>query len=150
MRITGALTIVAMSVAGFVGFALAQQDPVTERENLMKGNNRNAIVVVKMMKGELPYDAAKVNAAFDQWAETAKKFPSLFPDNAKEGGDNRALPAIWTNREEFNRQIAIFAKDVAEQRATATSGLDGLKTAIPIIGKDCDNCHKQFRAETKR
>jgi cytochrome c556 len=32
---------------------------------------------VQMMRGQAPFDAAKVDAAFAQWADTAQKLPGL-------------------------------------------------------------------------
>ena len=123
---------------------LAQQDPIAARKALMKGNNDGAILVVQMMRGRAPFDAAKVDAAFAQWADTAKKFGALFPDDAKTGGKTRAAPKIWENKQDFEAKLAAFGKAVEENRAKAAS-LDGLKLAIPAIGKTCDNCHEDYR-----
>ena len=98
-----------------------------------------------MMRGQAPFDAAAVDAAFAQWADTAQKLPSLFPDNSKTGGDNRASPKIWLNKKDFEAKAAAFAKAVAENHDKAKSSLDGLKTAIPVVGKACDDCHKDYR-----
>jgi cytochrome c556 len=135
----------ALVVGLSVGAVIAQQDPVTTRENLMKENNKHAIAVVRMMRGQAPFDAAAVDAAFAQWADTAQKLPSLFPDNSKTGGDNRASPKIWLNKKDFESKAAAFAKAVAENHDKAKSSLDGLKTAIPVVGKACDDCHKDYR-----
>ena len=78
-------------------------------------------------------------------ADTAQKLPSLFPDNSKTGGDNRASPKIWLNKKDFDAKAAAFAKAVAEKHDTAKSSLDGLRTAIPVVGKACDNCHEDYR-----
>jgi cytochrome c556 len=137
--------LVALAVALSVSAVLAQSDPVKTREDLMKQNNEHAKVVVQMMKGQRPYDAKAVEAAFVQWAETAQKLPSLFPDNAKTGGDNRASPKIWEDKKDFEAKIAAFAKSVADNRAKAVESLDGLKAAIPVVGKACDDCHKPYR-----
>jgi cytochrome c556 len=128
-----------------VSVAAAQSDPVKTREDLMKANNDNAKVVVQMMKGQKPFDAKAVEAAFAQWADTAKQLPNLFPDNAKTGGDNRASPKIWENKADFNAKIAAFAKAVADNRDKAVASLDGLKITIPVVGKACDNCHEDYR-----
>jgi cytochrome c556 len=34
---------------------------------------------------------------------------------------------------------------VAENHDTAKSSLDGLRAAIPVVGKACDNCHEDYR-----
>ena len=141
MRIALALLGLILSV----GAVLAQSDPVKEREDLMKGNQKGADVVVAMMTGKAPYDAKAVDAAFAQWADTAQKLPGLFPDNSKTGGDNRASPKIWVNKKDFDAKAAEFAKAVADNRAKAEASLEGLRAAIPVVGEACDNCHKEYR-----
>jgi len=64
---------------------IAQSDPIATRKGLMKENQDNAEIVVRMMRGQAPFDAAKVDSAFAQWADTAQKLPSLFPDNSNSG-----------------------------------------------------------------
>ena len=72
------LTVVAMAIG--VSAVVAQTDPIATRKGLMKKNNENARNVNRMIRGEAPFDATKVNAAFAQWGETAKQLPNLFPD----------------------------------------------------------------------
>jgi len=139
---------IALALLGLilsVGAVLAQSDPVKEREDLMKGNQRGADVVVAMMTGKAPYDAKAVDAAFAQWADTAQKLPGLFPDNSKTGGDNRASPKIWVNKKDFDAKAAEFAKAVADNHAKAAASLEGLRAGIPVVGEACDNCHKEYR-----
>jgi cytochrome c556 len=150
MKIWAGLAAATMAAAITAGVAWAQQNPIEARQKLMKANGREATLVAKMAKGELPYDAKKVSAAFDQWEKTAKEFGKLFPENSKTGGDTRALPKIWTDRAEFDKHLAAFGKDVTAQKAKATSGLDGLKQAMAVVGKDCKGCHDEFRAAEKK
>ena len=143
MRIRIALAVTGLIIS--VGAVVAQSDPVKEREDLMKGNQKGADLVVAMMTGKAPYDAKAVDAAFAQWADTAQKLPGLFPDNSKTGGDNRASPKIWLNKKDFDAKSADFGKAVADNRAKATASLEGLRAAIPLVGNGCDNCHKEYR-----
>jgi cytochrome c556 len=137
--------LAALAVVFGIGAVMAQQDPVKTREDLMTKNNDQAKAVVQMMRGQTPFDAAAVDVAFKQWADTAQKLPGLFPDNSKTGGDNRASPKIWVNKADFDAKAAAFAKTVAENHDKAKSSLDGLKAAIPVVGKACDDCHKEYR-----
>lgn len=137
--------VAALTVVSSVGSVMAEQEAVKIREDLMKQNNDHAKAVVQMIRGQAPFDAVAVDAAFKQWADTAQKLPGLFPDNSKTGGDNRASPKIWTNRSDFDAKAAAFAKAVAENHDNAKSSLDGLKGAIPVVGKACDDCHKEYR-----
>lgn len=141
MRIVLALLGLMLSV----GAALAQSDPVKEREDLMKQNDEGAKLVVAMMRGQKPFDGKAVDTAFAQWADTAKKLPSLFPEGSKTGGDNRASPKIWVNKKDFDAKTAEFAKAVADNRAKAVASVEGLRAAVPVVGDACDNCHKEYR-----
>jgi len=144
-RTTGAALAVAFFVAWGTTAIVAQSDPIAARMALMKGNQDNADLVIKMMRGQAPFDAGKVDAAFAQWADTAQKLPGLFPDNSKTGQKTRAAPKIWETKSDFDTKAAEFGKAVAENRGKAKSSLDGLRAAIPAVGDACDNCHKQYR-----
>lgn len=144
MKFATVLALAALA-AGVLGVtAVSAQDPISARKDLMKGVGRQAGIVTKMVRGEDPYDAAKVTAAFDTWSDAAKKFGTLFPDNSKDG-DTRAMPAVWTDRATFTAKLAAWDKDLADNRAKATSNLDGLKAAMAVLGKDCGGCHETFR-----
>lgn len=138
-------TLAVILVATGVGAVVAQSDPIATRMSLMKENDQNAIIVVRMMRGLAPFDAAKVDAAFAQWADTARKFPGLFPDNSKTGQNTRAAPKVWMTKADFDAKAAALGKAVAENREKAKSSLDGLRAAIPAVGKACDACHKDYR-----
>jgi len=84
MRFATALAAVAVVAFG-VTAGVARQDPIAARTAQMKANGQNAGVVSKMVKGEQRFDAAKVQAAFTQWAETAQKLPTFPPENSKIG-----------------------------------------------------------------
>jgi cytochrome c556 len=143
-RPAGAALAAAFLVLG-VGAVIAQSDPIATRMGLMKGNNDNAKVTVGMMRGQVPFDAAKVEAAFAQWSETAQKLPSLFPDNSKSGQNTRAAPKIWMTKGDFDAKAAAFGKVVAENRDKAKGSVDGLRAAIPAVADACDACHKDYR-----
>jgi cytochrome c556 len=136
------LSVAAVAVG--LSVALAQSDPVSQRKALMKSNGQHAGALSRMVKGENPFDAAKVDAAFAQWTETAQKLPTLFPEPPKAGEDTRALPKIWEDKGDFEAKITAFAKVVADNKDKAKT-LDELKVAMPLIGKGCGNCHELYR-----
>jgi cytochrome c556 len=135
--------LVAGALATGVTAALAQQNILAQRQALMKGNGQQAAIVTRMVRGDEPFDAAKVQVAFNQWAETAAKFPELFPESSR-GGKTRALPAVWTKRAEFVAAAQKFGKDVDDYKSKVAT-LDGLKAALPVIGQHCGDCHTSFR-----
>ena len=143
MRMMLAVVGLALSVT-----AVNAQDPVKTREDLMNQNNKNGKLLSLMARGRQPFDAAKVNAALDQYADTAKQLPNLFPDNAKTGGDNRASPKIWENKADFNAKVAEFGKVVAEVKPKMQT-LAGLKANLRVLAKTCDGCHDTYRLAKK-
>lgn len=146
MRLTAILSAAAVAVVAFGATAVpAQSDPIKERMHLMKENGKHAKALVQMIKGQKPYDAKAVEAAFAQWHETAKTLPGLFPPDSKTGQDTRAAPAIWQKKKNFDAEVAAFTKTLADNRAKALSSLDGLKAALPVVGKACSNCHDDYR-----
>jgi cytochrome c556 len=145
MQRTSAAVLTAIIVASATGAVIAQTDPIATRQLLMKENNNNAIAIVRMMRGLAPFDAAKIDAAFAQWADTAQKLPGLFPDTSKTGQKTRAASKIWATKADFDARAAAFGKAVAENRNKAKTSLDGLRAAIPAIANACDACHKDYR-----
>jgi cytochrome c556 len=128
-----------------IGAVTAQSNPIAARMALMKANNDNARSVGEMIRGQAPFDAAKVEAAFAQWADTAQKLPGLFPDNSKTGDKTRAAPKIWQTKADFDAKAAAFAKAVADNRAKSVASLDGLKASYPAVSTACSNCHEDYR-----
>jgi cytochrome c556 len=139
------MAVVGIVMACGTGAVIAQSAPIKERMGLMKANGQNAGIVVRMVKGQSSFDAAKVEAAFNQWTETAQKLPGLFPDDSKTGDKTRAAPKIWQAKADFDAKAAAFGKVVADNRDKAKASLDGLKVAVAAVGKACDNCHEDYR-----
>jgi cytochrome c556 len=140
IRILLAMAAVAVGVT----IAIAQSDPVAQRKELMKSNGQNAGLLSRMVRGEEPFDAGKVIAAFAQWTETAQKLPGLFPEPPKPGEETRALPKIWETKSDFEAKIAAFAKAVADNKDKAKT-LDELKVGMPLVSKACGDCHELYR-----
>lgn len=147
MKVPTAFSMTMIAVIAFgATMVFAQSDPIKQRQNLMKEkNNANAKIVLEMVKGQKPFDPQVVEAAFDQWADTARQLPDLFPENSKTGEDTRASPKIWENKADFNSKIDAFAKAVADNRAKAVSSLEGSKAAMSAVGKACGDCHEDYR-----
>jgi len=145
LRTVVAITAAAISVSAVV----AQTDPIATRKALMKKNNEHERNLRQMVRAEAPFDIAKVNEAFAQWADTARQLPNLFPDDSKTGQDTRALPRIWETRSDFDAKIAALAKAVADNRDKAKT-LDELKVAFPNVNNACNNCHESYRRPQQR
>src|ERR1700745_589004 len=126
--------------------AAAQSCPefIKKRQTLMKKSGEEAKIGTAMIKGERPFDLAKVQEIYAAFADDAKQMPTLFPDCSKTGAKTTAAPAIWERMDDFKAAIATFADDINAAQAN-TKALDALKPNFQTIGKNCSSCHQTFR-----
>ncbi|MHB2168862.1 c-type cytochrome [Alsobacter sp. R-9] len=125
---------------------LAQSDVIAQRKDLMKSVGGATRDPGAMLKGEAPFDNAKVQAALAKYQEAAAKMPSLFPDNSKTGGETSAAPKVW---EDMNGFKAAFEKFGAEAKAAAAAIKDeaSFKANFPNVMKNCGSCHETYRVK---
>ena len=116
---------------------------IEQRKQAMKALGGAMKDPTTMVKGEAPFDLAKVQASLKTLQETATKAKSLFPDDTKTG-DTDALPAAFTEKADL---MAKFDKLVADAGAAATAIKDEatLKSEWPKVGANCGGCHKAYR-----
>jgi cytochrome c556 len=145
IRTISAIIAVAIGVSTVV----AQTDPIATRKALMKKNDEHERNLRRMVRAEGPFEVAKVNEAFAQWADTAQRLATLFPEDSKTGQDTRARPKIWETRSDFETKIAAWGKAVADNKDKAST-LDELKVAYASVKTTCDNCHESYRAPSQR
>ena len=144
------VAIVAIFVLSGAVTVIAQSDPIATRRSLMKENDQNAVIVVRMMRGMARFDAAKVDAAFAQWADTAQKLPGLFPDTSKTGQNTRAASKIWVTRADFDAKAAADRQGGRREPRKGAKLTDGLRAAIPVsqtpATPSCGTCGRQARS----
>jgi cytochrome c556 len=146
------LRIFATVVAVAVGATIVQAqnlDVIKARKDLMKAVGGGAGAGAKMMKGEEPFDLAKVQAALKTYADNTEKFKGMFGDDSKTGGDTTALPKIWEAKADF---AAKADKMVADAKAAAAAIKDeaSFKTEWPKVMSNCGGCHKEYRQPPKQ
>jgi cytochrome c556 len=124
----------------------AQSDPIAARKEMMKGIGGQTKTGGGMAKGEVPYDQAKAQGILESYIDAAGKGPGLFPENSKTGGDTAALPAVWTNKADFDAKFAKFGAD-AKAAQTSVKDADSFKAAFPGLTKNCGGCHETYRAK---
>ena len=149
-----ALTVApVMAIAFVVSAALAQEDPIKARKDLMKANADQGKIGVAIVKGEKPFDLATVQKIFATFEEAAAKMPALFPDSSKseanspEADDYSPTPKVWEDMADFKARFVKFGNDAKAANASVKD-LDGFKAAFGNIGKnDCGGCHELYRAK---
>ncbi len=138
------LVVAAVAIAG-IATASAQGSPIEQRKALLKTFGAAVREPGLMLRGEQPFDLAKVQAALKVFAEGSPKLPAMFPAGSG-AGDTKALPVIWTEQDKFN---AIFTKLAADSTAAATAIKDeaSFKTEMPKVLGNCGACHNAYRAK---
>jgi cytochrome c556 len=121
---------------------------IKERQDLMKANAEATKAPTAMIKGEAPFDLAKVQASLKTLQDNATKLKGLWPEDSKTGGNTRALPAIWTNPKDYLDWFDGFAND-AKAAAQAIKDEASFKANWKNVVDYCGGCHKDFRAPAK-
>ena len=132
--------------AGAAYAALAGDAAITARQACMKANGAGMGVMVPMIKGEKPYDAAAVQAALGASGAACANWAEFWPADSMTSTTlkTRALDAIWKDAKTFeekgNTEYAAFTA------LKATTDEAGFKAAFPALGAACGSCHEKFRA----
>jgi cytochrome c556 len=129
------------------GVALADSDPILERQHLMEDTRDAAKVIGGMLKQKQPFDAEAAMQAFKVWKNTANEAGDLFPDGSGTGHDTEAKVTIWTDRDGFNEKIADFGTSVDAAIAAKPDSVEALNTAAGPVFKTCKGCHEGYRVE---
>lgn len=140
-RLVAAGLIVAMGMG--VAFA---QDAISQRRDLMKAVGGATRDPGAMLKGEQPFDLAKVQRSLAIYQDSAKKMPGLYPADSKTGGDTSAAPKIWEDPAGFKAALDKFG---AESAAAAAAIKDeaSFKANFPNVLKTCGSCHETYRVK---
>jgi cytochrome c556 len=138
------LRIVAAVAALGIGATIAYAqnlDAIKNRRDVMKAIANAGITNFKMMKGEAPFDLAKVQAGLKIYQDEAAKLKGLFPADSKTGGDTDASPKIWQERPQFNAAIETFING-AKAAASTIKDEQTFKAEYPKVVTSCGGCHK--------
>jgi cytochrome c556 len=85
-----------------------------------------------------------VQAALAEMQNAAKVMPAQYPENAKTGGETRALPKIWETKSDFDARFVKLNKDAADAAGKIKDEAT-FKTTYAEVTKNCDSCHDSYR-----
>src|SRR6266568_6073407 len=126
---------------------MAQQDLAVKQDNLMRAQGKSMYgVILKMTKGDIPYDQKAVDAAIAQLAESVPTIPSVFVTNPKEDVVNATYGSsqkIWRNKADFDSRIPPVAKAIADVKGKIKD-VASLKVAYDSINGKCTECHETY------
>ncbi len=129
--------------------AFSQSAAIGQRKEAMKSAGGAAKDGGAMMRGEAPFDLAKVQAALKTYSDVAKKTTGMFPDDSKTGGETTVLPVIWEKKAECTASMAKWDTDSAAA-AAAIKDEATFKTEWPKVMANCGGCHKTYRVPPKQ
>ena len=135
-----------------VGAVMAQQDLAVKQDNLMRTQGKSMYgVILKMTKGEIPYDQTAVDTAIAALAESVPTIPKAFETNPKEDVVNATYGSsqkIWQNKADFDSKVPPVAKALADTKGKITD-VASLKVAYDAVQAKCADCHETYRLKLK-
>ncbi|OHU84615.1 cytochrome C [Pseudoalteromonas amylolytica] len=145
------LLLLAVTLAGFTATSQANnlfeasEDAIEYRKAAFQLIRYQIGDMGDMLKGKVPFDAKR----FAERAENAAQLSSMPWEAFIEGsdkGNTDALPAIWSDRETFDKKAQAFAKYAQELAVAAKSGDKKIiGAAFKNWAKGCKDCHKPFK-----
>jgi cytochrome c556 len=138
---------IASLLALGVTAAIAQSNVVEQRQTLMKEMGAQTRPLGGMLRGQEPFDLAKVQSGLKVFVENPKKFVPLFPESSKNAEKTEALPSIWENKAKFD-SIAMKLSTDAQTALTTIKDEATLKTELPKVLQNCGACHNDFRKKS--
>ncbi len=101
-----------------------------------------------MLKGEMPWDLAKLQMfANDLAALGSMDVSRAFPPGSDKG-KTRAKPEIWEEMDHFKEYLEDMQVAVAELQAAANGGdKQAIGAAVQNAGKACKACHDDFKSK---
>ncbi len=130
-------------IASGLGVLAQSNDPVAQRQSLMKNNQEQVRALTGMARGQVPFNAATAQAAFQRIAQNAQQIPGLFPPGSNRG-KTEALPTVWERKADFDARAAKLEQDAKAAEAGLTDQA-GLQAAVQRVGQNCGGCHESYR-----
>jgi cytochrome c556 len=135
-----------------VGAVMAQQDIAVKQDNLMRAQGKSMyVVILKTVKGEIPYDQKAIDAAIAQLEESVPTIATVFSTNPKEDVVNATYGSsqkIWQNKADFDSKTPPVAKAIADVKGKIKD-VASLKLAYDSIQAKCTDCHETYRLKLK-
>jgi cytochrome c556 len=145
------VVVVATLLLG-IGAVVAQQDIAVKQDNLMRAQAKSLYtVMLKMVKGEIPYDQAAIDAAMAQLEESVPTIPTAFTPNPKEHVVNATYGSsqkVWQTKADFDSKVPPVIKAIADVKGKIKNAAS-LKAAYDSINGKCTDCHETYRLKLK-
>jgi cytochrome c556 len=132
------------------GAVMAQQDIAVKQDNLMRAQGKSMYgVILKTVKGEIPYDQKAIDSAIAQLEESVPTIANVFSTNPKEDVVDATYGSsqkIWQNKADFDSKIPPVTKAIADVKGKVKDKAS-LKVAYDSIQAKCTDCHETYRVK---
>lgn len=101
-----------------------------------------------MVKGEMPWDDAKLKTFAGDLAALANMDVSRAFPPGSDKGTTRAKPEIWDNKDDFKGKLEDLQQALAALQVAAGSGDKKIiAEATGAAGKACKACHDEYKSK---
>ncbi|MCG2671829.1 cytochrome c [Bradyrhizobium sp. GCM10023182] len=146
------MLIVAGTLLLGAGAVMAQQEVAVQQDNLMRSQAKSMYgVILKMTKGEIPYDQKAADAAIASLEADVAKIAKTFEVNPKQDVVNAnygSSPKVWQNKADFDSKIPPVQKAIADVKGKIKD-VASLKAAYTAMNDRCNDCHETYRLKLK-
>lgn len=123
------------------------EDAIHYRQSVLNVMGTHFARLAAVAKGDLPFDAAAVQADAAIVLMMSKLPFSAFGPGTESGGNTKAKPDIWSKRAVFDEAAQKMQAEVVKlDEAARTGDIAKLRPAVGDTGKSCKACHDDFRA----
>ncbi|WP_050522376.1 c-type cytochrome [Pseudorhodobacter wandonensis] len=147
-----ALLALVAALPAFATFAQETRSPFADtveiRHGLMLQMAADLGKLGAIAKGQTPYDAATATKSAANLAAIASVISmDQFPAGSEVDAapDSFALPAIWTNPDDFAAKITGLNDAASFMVAAAGKDASSIKGVMANLGGACGSCHKAYR-----
>lgn len=120
---------------------------VEYRQKAFSLMQNNFAVMGDMVKGDIKFDGQEFTARANDFAALAgMPWVGFQQEGAKPGDDSDALPAIWTNWDDFMKKADQFQNDAKALQQAALSGKQNdIRKAFMSAARNCKACHDSYK-----
>ncbi len=143
VAMTGTMAATASAAPSPAATAIA-----TRQANFKKMGGAMKALKDQLASGTI--DKAKAVGAARTLAATGRAQGRLFPNGsgASSGVKTGALPAVWSNRAQFDAALKAYVAQADKLVAVAGTGnAAAIGAQFKAVGGTCAACHKQFRTD---
>jgi cytochrome c556 len=145
----------ALAAAGTIALSLQATAHLDDKEPMQSYRQSYFTLVAMnfgpigaMVKGEMPWDDARVKMLADELAALASMDVSRAFGPGSDKGTTRAKPGIWENQDDFATKLADMQEAIAGLQAAAAGGdRDAIAEATGSTGQACKACHDEYKSK---